>query len=58
MEFDVALDQHHLEKLGAIAPITGITELIWNAFDADADEVRVEFGRNELDGIEEIRVMM
>ena len=56
MEFDVQLDPHHLERLGATAPITGITELIWNALDADAKEVKVEFGRNALDGIEEIRV--
>ncbi len=42
--------------LGAIPPIPAITELVWNALDADAEEVRVEFARNHLDGIEEIRV--
>lgn len=57
MDFDVELDQQHLERLGATAPITGLIELIWNALDADADEVKVEFGRNALDGIEEIRVV-
>lgn len=57
MEFDVTLDQHHLESLGNIAPTTAIVELIWNALDADAGEIRVEFARNELDGIEEIRVV-
>lgn len=56
VDFDVKLDQQHLERLGATEPITGLIELIWNALDADADEVKVEFGRNELDGIVEIRV--
>jgi DNA-binding transcriptional MerR regulator len=56
MNFDVALDKQHLEALGA-APLTGIIELIWNALDADADEIKVEFGIGELEGIEEIRVI-
>ena len=57
MQFEVELDKQHLERLGATAPVTGIIELIWNAIDADAEEIRVEFGRNELGGIEEIRVV-
>ncbi len=56
VQFEVELDPQHLERLGATAPLTGIIELIWNSLDADAEEVRVEFGRNELDGISEIRV--
>lgn len=57
MEFEVALDKQHLERLGSAVPITGIIELIWNAIDADASTVRVEFGLNDLEGIEEIRVV-
>lgn len=57
MDFQVELDEQHLERLGATAPITGLIELIWNSFDADAAEVRVELIRNDLDGIEEIRVI-
>jgi hypothetical protein len=57
VEFEVELDKQHLERLGATAPLTGIIELIWNAIDADADDVRIEFGRNVLGGIEEIRVV-
>lgn len=37
--------------------MTGVIELIRNAVDADADEIKVHFGRNELDGIEDIRVI-
>jgi hypothetical protein len=57
VDFDVQLDEQHLERLGATEPITGLVELIRNALDADASEVSVEFGRNELDGIDEVRVI-
>lgn len=57
MEFDVELDQQHLETLSATLPLTGVIELIWNALDADATEVKVELGRSELDGVEDIRVI-
>ena len=57
MEFDVELDQQHLENLSATTPLTGVVELIWNALDADATEVKVEFGRGALGGVEDIRVI-
>jgi hypothetical protein len=56
MEFDVALTKQHLESLARTQPLTGIIELIWNALDADATEIRVEFILNEIEGLEEIRV--
>jgi hypothetical protein len=55
MQFDVNLDKHHLESLAA-KPITALAELIWNALDADANHVDIAFGRNDMNGIEEIRV--
>jgi len=57
VEFDVSLDKQHLESLGETAPLTGIIELVWNALDADATEIKVELIRNDLTGIEEIRVV-
>jgi hypothetical protein len=58
VDFDVGLNKHHLEGLSS-QPTTAILELIWNALDADADADRVEvaFVRNELGGIEEIKVL-
>ncbi len=56
MEFDVDLDKHHLEGLAG-QPSTAILELIWNALDADAKRVEVSFGLNDLEGIEEIRIL-
>jgi glucose-6-phosphate-specific signal transduction histidine kinase len=56
VEFEVQLDPQHLETLTKATPLTGITELIWNALDADATEVRVALPENELGGVVEIRV--
>ena len=56
VDFEVTLTKEHLERLGSTAPLTGIIELIRNSLDADADKIKIEFGRNDLDGIEDIRV--
>lgn len=56
MEIEVQLDPHHLETLTHATPLTAITELIWNALDADAKSVRVALVENELQGVEEIKV--
>jgi hypothetical protein len=52
MELDVQLDPQHLERLTAATPLTGVTELIWNALDADAEKVEVTLVRNDLHGSE------
>lgn len=50
--------QDFLEKEAATRdPIKGIAELVWNALDADATDVRVEFQTNELGGITAIHVI-
>lgn len=51
----VTLAQAHLDRLAG-SPVQGLAELIWNAVDADASEVVVEFERNELGGVVAIRV--
>jgi hypothetical protein len=56
VELEVQLDPHHLEALTRATPLTGMTELIWNALDADATNVRVVLVENELEGVVEIRV--
>lgn len=38
-------------------PIIALAELVWNALDADADEVSVVFEKNKIDGIERIRII-
>ncbi|MGH9894278.1 MAG: ATP-binding protein, partial [bacterium] len=47
--------QDHLEKVASTRdPIKAISEFVWNAVDADATRVSVEFVLNVLGGIEEI----
>ncbi len=54
----VQVQADHLQKLArARKPVLAIAELVWNALDADAQEVRVEFDTNDLGGIDEIRVV-
>lgn len=46
-----------LERLSSTSPISALAEIIWNGLDSSSNEVRVEFTRNKIDGIEEIRVI-
>lgn len=46
-----------LERLTSTSPISALAEVIWNGLDSSSNEVRVEFTRNNMDGIEEIRVI-
>ncbi len=53
----VQVRNDHLEVLARTKPMSAMAELIWNAFDAEATEVRVEFIENELQGLECIRII-
>jgi hypothetical protein len=47
--------QDYLEKVARTRdPIRAISEFVWNALDADATSISVEFGMNVLGGIQEI----
>ena len=57
MKVSVEVQDDHLERLTTTSrPILAIAELIWNALDADAKLVSVEFQRNGINAIELIRV--
>ncbi len=45
-----------LEGLTKTPPV-GLCELVWNAFDADAEHVTIEVDRNPLGGVEVVRVI-
>lgn len=45
-----------LESLTTAKPLAALAELVWNGFDAGADQVRVFLELNEMDGIQTIRV--
>lgn len=46
----------HIASLSKAAPLAALEELIWNALDADAREVRVDLVLNMLEGVDAIRV--
>ena len=46
----------HVSSLASAAPLSAIEELVWNALDADAREVKVDLVQNALGGIDAIRV--
>jgi hypothetical protein len=54
---DVTVQKDHLEKLATTRkPTLAIAELIWNALDADATDVRVDFVDNGIGGTKQITV--
>ncbi len=53
----VEVREDHLETLARTKPMTALAELMWNALDAEATSLRVEFVENELQGLEAIRIV-
>lgn len=52
----VEVRDDHLETLARTKPMNALAELIWNAVDAEATNIRVEFIENEMRGVETVRV--
>lgn len=52
----VEVREDHLEILSRTKPMTAVAELVWNALDAEATEVRVDFEDNALGGLEQITI--
>ena len=46
----------HIESLSKAAPLSAVEELVWNALDADAREIKVDLVTNALGAVEAIRV--
>jgi hypothetical protein len=55
-EIEVKVENDHIERLTTAKPILALSELIWNAYDADAATVRVEFEEGGLTKLALIRV--
>ncbi|MDO8468322.1 MAG: ATP-binding protein, partial [Candidatus Peribacter sp.] len=52
---EVEVSEDHLQSIYANAtPAKAIAEIIWNALDADATEISVEFERNKLEALDRI----
>lgn len=52
----VQAQKDHITSLCTASPIQALTELIWNALDADAFDVKIDVIQNPLGGIDAIRV--
>jgi len=52
----VQAQKDHITSLCTASPIQALTELIWNALDADAFDVKVDIIQNALGGIDAVRV--
>jgi len=55
-QIEVQAQSDHLDSLAKGKPLFALAELIWNAFDADAHEVRVTVKDNALGGVDEIAI--
>lgn len=55
-QYAVEVKPDYLEKITRAKPVQALSELIWNAFDADANLVDVSFEYNDLDSLDAIIV--
>lgn len=56
-QIEVQAQPDHLDSLAKSNPLSALSELIWNAFDADSHYVRVNISENGLGGVDEITIM-
>ena len=55
-DIEVQVQPDHIERISKTNPIRAISELIWNAYDADAKKVTISFDDGVLTSIETIRI--
>ena len=56
-QIEVKVENDHLIRVTTAKPIAAISELVWNAYDADAHEVRIEIEEGRLTKLGMIRVI-
>lgn len=54
--FDIKIENDHIARQAKAQPVQALSELIWNALDADATAVRIEIESDKLGGIAKIFV--
>ena len=55
-ELEIVVEQDHIESLTKSNGINAISELIWNALDADASEIRINYTKNAINYFEKITI--
>lgn len=56
-QIEIRVENDHIQRITAAKPLAAISELIWNAYDADAKEVRIELEQGQLTNLGIIRVI-
>ncbi|RJL15828.1 ATP-binding protein [Paracoccus siganidrum] len=56
-QIEVNVENDHIQRITTAKPLAAISELIWNAYDADAREVKVELEAGQLTKLGVIRVV-
>ena len=47
-QIEIRVENDHIQRITTARPLAAIAELIWNAYDADATEVRIELEKGQL----------
>lgn len=56
-QIEIKVENDHIQRITTAKPLAAISELIWNAYDADAREVKVELEEGQLTRLGVIRVV-
>ncbi|WP_417260221.1 ATP-binding protein [Celeribacter sp.] len=56
-KIEIKVENDHIQRVTTAKPLAAISELIWNAYDADAREVKVELEEGQLTKLGVIRVV-
>ena len=56
-QIEVKVENDHIQRITSARPLAAISELIWNAYDADATEVRVQLDEGQLTRLGTITVI-
>lgn len=47
-QIEIQVENDHIQRITTARPLAAISELIWNAYDADATEVRIDLEKGQL----------
>lgn len=56
-QIEIKVENDHIQRITSAKPLAAISELIWNAYDADAREVKVELEGGQLTKLGLVRIV-
>lgn len=57
LQIEIKVENDHIQRVTTSKPLAAISELIWNAYDADARQVKVELEEGQLTKLGVIRIV-